>query len=121
MREIIEPIFPVFVVLITLIALSGIVVIVLSVFKAWAKHFYNIGYMDGMKAQAYHEELLRDEEYYDKEPCEDCISRKDAINKLKECENLFTSLGVYPWNLIENLPSVKPICHCEAEKRGGDK
>lgn len=61
MREILEPIFPVFVLLITLIALSGIVVIVLSVFKAWAKHFYNIGYMDGMKAQALHDKLCKEE------------------------------------------------------------
>lgn len=59
--ELLKPIFPVFVVLITLIALSGIVVIVLSVFKAWAKHFYNVGHRDGMKAQALHDKLCKEE------------------------------------------------------------
>ena len=45
------------------------------------------------------------------EPCEDYISRKDAIQALKAngLEELFRSLGVYPWNVIKMLPSVQPV------------
>lgn len=68
MIELLEPIFPIFVVLVTLVAISGIVLIVLSAFRRWAKYFYNLGFADGMKAQAFHEELCREEaESEDKE------------------------------------------------------
>ena len=66
MIELLEPIFPVLVVLVTLVALSGIVLIVLSVFRRFAKYFYNLGFTDGMKAQAFHEELCREEAENDK-------------------------------------------------------
>lgn len=44
------------------------------------------------------------------EPCDDCISRKDAIQALKAdgLEGLCRSLGVYPWNVIKMLPSIQP-------------
>lgn len=44
---------------------------------------------------------------------EDAISREDAINTLKNLddlngENVFTKNGLYPWNVLKELPSVQP-------------
>lgn len=60
MIELLEPIFPIFVVLVTLVAISGIVLIVLSAFRGWARHFYNLGFADGIKAQAKHDEMCKE-------------------------------------------------------------
>ena len=94
MREILEPIFPVFVVLITLIALSGIVVIVLSVFKAWAKHFYHLGFQDGMKAQASHDKLCREE---NERPKGKWIEiKKDSCYRCSNCnEKPYFAFSIY--------------------------
>ncbi len=45
--------------------------------------------------------------------CEDAISREDAINALKNLddlngENVFTKNGLYPWNILKELPPVQP-------------
>lgn len=61
MTELIEPIMPFFVVLITLVALSGLVVLVLSIFRRWAKTFYNQGYRDGRYAQYLHDQMCKEE------------------------------------------------------------
>ena len=62
LMELIEPIFPVFVVFITLIALSGLVVLILSIFRRWAKTFYNAGFRDGRRAQYLHDQMCKEEE-----------------------------------------------------------
>ena len=62
MMELLEPIFPVFVVFITLIALSGLVVLVLSIFRRWAKTFYNAGFRDGRHAQYLHDQMEKEEQ-----------------------------------------------------------
>ena len=61
MIELLEPIFPIFIVLVTLVAISGIVLITISAFRGWARHFYNLGFSDGMKAQALHDKLIKEE------------------------------------------------------------
>ena len=61
MIELLEPILPVLIVLVTLVALSGIVLLFFSVFRSWAKYFYGLGFEDGMKAQASHDSLCREE------------------------------------------------------------
>ena len=66
MIELLEPILPVLIVLATLITLSGIVLIMVSIFHRWAKFFYNTGFNDGMKAQAFHDELNKEEAENDK-------------------------------------------------------
>ena len=45
--------------------------------------------------------------------CEDAISREDTINALKNLddlngENVFTKNGLYPWNILKELPPVQP-------------
>ncbi len=66
MVELIEPIFPVLVFLMTLVAISGIILLTVSIFHRWAKHFYHLGFQDGMKAQAIHDQLCREEAENDK-------------------------------------------------------
>ena len=66
MIELLEPILPVLIVLVTLVALSGIVLLFFSVFRSWAKYFYGLGFQDGMKAQAFHDELNKEEAENDK-------------------------------------------------------
>lgn len=62
MIELLEPLMPFFVVLITLVALSGLVVLVLSIFRKWAKTFYNVGFRDGQHAQYIHDQMCKEEE-----------------------------------------------------------
>ena len=66
MIELLEPIFPVLIALVTSVALSGIVLIVLLAFRRFAKYFYNLGFADGMKAQALHDKLCKEEAKNDK-------------------------------------------------------
>ena len=62
MIELLEPIIPFFVVLITLVALSGLVVLILSIFRRWAKTFYNAGFRDGQHAQYLHDQMEKEEQ-----------------------------------------------------------
>ena len=59
----------------------------------------------------------------EQQTCEDCISRSEAIKALKDVTNLngeplFESLGLYPWNLLNELPSVNPQPICEEREKG---
>lgn len=60
--ELLQPIMPFFVVFITLIALSGLVVLILSIFRKWAKTFYNAGFRDGRHAQYLHDQMSKEEQ-----------------------------------------------------------
>lgn len=67
----------------------------------------------------------------EQEPCEDAISRQAAIDALKNLEdlqgrNVFTKNGLYPWNVIAQLPSVTPkqrtghwISHYDEDEKVG--
>ena len=62
MIELLEPIMPFFVVLMTLVALSGLVVLILSIFRKWAKTFYDQGYRDGQHAQYVLDQMEKEEQ-----------------------------------------------------------
>ena len=62
MIELLEPIMPFFVVLITLVALSGLVVLILSIFRKWAKTFYDQGYQDGRHAKYVLDQMEKEEQ-----------------------------------------------------------
>ena len=85
------------------------------------KETYNKGYKDGQKALAFHLELCKEEQ----EPCEDCISRAEAINAIEEygsvwmeyteemsihqiAERALKASKQSMYKILHDLPSVQP-------------